>query len=71
MRNYKIVASIKLSLAFDFVKFRARRVKFCIDGNHMHIIRSLKANNFKNVDDAKFEVISDEFNVHVLNTQAT
>ena len=37
----------------------------------MHIIGSLESNNFEYVDDAKFEVISDEFNVHMLNTQAT
>jgi len=71
MRNNKIAASIKLSSAFNFVKFRARRLKFCIDGNDVHIIGSLKAKNFKYVDDANFEVIRDEFNVHILNTQAT
>jgi hypothetical protein len=37
----------------------------------MHITGSLKTNNYKYVDDAKFVVISDEFNVHISNTQAT
>jgi len=30
----------------------------------MHVIGYLKANNYKYVDDANFEVISDEFNIY-------
>ena len=60
MRNNKIAASIKLSLAFDFAKFRARSLKFRKDSNHRHIIESLKANKYKYGDDANFEVISAE-----------
>jgi hypothetical protein len=37
----------------------------------MHIIGSLKASNYKYVDDAKFEVISKEFSVDTSNKQAT
>jgi hypothetical protein len=65
MRNNKIAASIKLSLAFDFAKFRARSLKFYRESNHVHKLGSLKANNYKYGDDASFEVISDEFNVHI------
>lgn len=64
MRNNEIAAWIKLLLAFDFARFRARSLKFRRDGNHMRIIESLKAISYKYVHDANFEVISDEINVH-------